>query len=207
MWYEEDSITIPHDPLDGQIDREQAIAIAKESFARYIQQLVVTGADYGRLEVNAIHANLKQIRSSEQEELPLDPRYSFWDILLEVPGEEIEGFVQIHAQTGIVVTAHVDNLQADPRTEISPERLFSSYMEELGFGSTPYSGKENQIAAELTEVQLYADVADGAARVGVAVSKSLDIRGRVLDGGGDFAIPRSDRIMFDVALLPPGNIA
>jgi hypothetical protein len=204
MWYEEDSIAVYHDPLDGQIDREQAISIAKASFARYIRQLVVTGADYGHLEANAVYANLTQVRSPGQEALPLDPRYSFWDVLLDVPGEEIEGFVQIHAQTGIICTVHVDNLQVEPQTEISPERLFSYYTEELGFSNIPYSG-EGRTVAELTEIQLIEDVADGAAQVGVAVSKSLDVRERILDGGGTFAIPRPDHIMFDVALLPPNT--
>jgi hypothetical protein len=193
-----------HAPMEGQIDIDEAIAIAKAATTRYIQNLIVSGEDYSEIELSVSDARLTQIRPVERRLVPLDPIYSHWSVSLSVPGEETSVSMNINAQTGIVVSATISGLRVDSSTEVSLERLYACYLEDLGVGGFPYTGQDHQIAAGMPETRILTNILDGTAQAAAYVLEGALVT-EIVDGGlvthDEY---QSARITFNILLLPAG---
>ncbi len=145
-----------HDSFEGQIGRERVAEIAQAAVPRLMRHLIVNPNGSYNVETQIVDMYLGQSRSSGQEETPIDPKFSFWTVIMSVSGETSLIQMAINAQTGAVLTANMQGLRIESDTVISAEKLLSGFMADLSLGGFEYeedgyiTGSELNALGEIT---------------------------------------------------------
>jgi beta-lactamase regulating signal transducer with metallopeptidase domain len=196
MYWNREGNAVLHDPMEGQISEEQAVAIAKDAVSRLMRHLTVDSVEYA-IEMDVTSTYLEQQRLYGQEQVPLDPQYSFWAVELRVSGSSAPAAaVLIHATTGTPCEAKLHYINIASDVEVSVDKLLSGYMEDLGLGGFEYDRESFIAAGELKEDIAYKAFADGASQVAAYIAGWPYMR-----DGEDFG--KITRIDLHVTLDPP----
>jgi hypothetical protein len=165
-----------HEPMEGHLNEQQAANAARESAALIVRRL--TG---GKMEFSAetalVMAYLAQLRPFGQEQIPLDPKYSFWNVTLTVPGEFVSYQTLIHAQTGTVWKSQISYLPVDSGIALNTGLVLSGFEADLGFDGLAFDEDNSILANELGEDDIAAEgaIAGGTVRTIASIIKMDDI--------------------------------
>jgi hypothetical protein len=162
---------VAHEPMEGQISRDQAIEIAMAAVPRLMRHLSINEYETSGMELTVVGAYLGQYRFQELEEIPLEPQFSFWSVFLSIPDEAVLAQIGVNAQMGAVIAAVLDNVRVDSSLEISADKLLSGFMDDLGLGAFEYGEASYTTAGALDGVEEVASqpIADGAALAMAAI--------------------------------------
>ncbi len=128
-----------HDKVEGQISKDEAFIIAEDSISRLLEYLHIKNWQ-GEMGVAVYEAELGQMATSGQalDEASLDPKFSFWNVNLTSPDEQVGADFLIHAMTGTIWRATIRGYPMLPFLEISAENALSGFMTDLGLTGIPY---------------------------------------------------------------------
>ena len=142
--------------LEGQIGRERVAEIAQAAVPRLMRHLIVNPNESYNVETQIVDMYLGQSRSSGQEETPIDPKFSFWTVIMSLSGETSLIQMAINAQTGALLTSNMQGLRVESDTVISAEKLLSGFVAYLSLGGFEYeedgyiTGRELNALGEIT---------------------------------------------------------
>ncbi len=161
-WYVYDNYVI-HEPLEGQLNREQAIEMAKAGVLRLTEHLIVDGRQYNP-EMEVITTALGQMRPQGDNTLP-DSKMSFWYVTLSVPGETTLFEINVHAQTGAIWMADMRSMRMDSATQVNADKALYGFLTDLGLDDDGYDAGSYITAGELNATTAMEDISVASAQV------------------------------------------
>ena len=144
---------INHDPQEGQISREQAIHVAEEAALRLAQQLHAQDIGTAK-EMTATQAYLRKTTSYNGPNIDLtsyDPKYSFWFITLSTPDGLTSAQFLIHAATGSIWRASINDYPANSGADINEDSALSWFIDGLGLEGFDFDKSNIAVAQVLKE--------------------------------------------------------
>jgi hypothetical protein len=143
---------VQHDPMESQIGEEQAVRIAKKTATRLVRYLTVQELEYD-MEMTVINAVLGQHRPEGREHIPIDPKFSLWEISLSEAEGISEMQMHINALTGAVSHTSVNGIKISSDAEVSLDKLLSGFVADLGFADIIYNEERYITVGELSEIE------------------------------------------------------
>jgi beta-lactamase regulating signal transducer with metallopeptidase domain len=139
-------------PEEGLISRGAAMDVAEAYISTMISHLNVFSSAAG-MGIASAEAGLVRTLPEGHDgsnDLP-DPKYSFWEVTLHSPGDEVATFL-IHAATGTVWYAEISGWGYwIPSLSISVDKALYGFMTDLGLPAYPYTEDSIMLSEEVTD--------------------------------------------------------